>query len=105
MDEIFLELLHTERLFLLELDTINTIARDILIPLGIVETGYLDTVGGLKNLHGEFVNQLSAGDRAGITPNVLNCIVKWVCHVYTFNTAVNCRNAISIIHYGLSVGS
>jgi hypothetical protein len=78
IDEIFLELLHTETSFLSELDTIDSIVRDILLPLDVVDTKWLNAVDNLKTLHGEFVQHLSAGDRAGITPAVLESILKWV---------------------------
>jgi hypothetical protein len=78
IDEIFLELLHTEKSFLSELDTIDSIVRDILIPLGIVDNKYLASINSLKQLHADFVRSLAADDRAGITPLVLETIIKWV---------------------------
>lgn len=78
-DEIFLELLHTETSFLSEVETIMVIVREVLNPLGAVEGTWVDAVAELKKLHTEFVGQLGAGDRAGITPGVLGSILKWVC--------------------------
>jgi hypothetical protein len=78
IDEIFLELLHTEKSILSELDIIHSIVRDVLIPLGIVDHKYLISINSLKQLHAEFVQSLAAGDRAGITPLVLETIIKWV---------------------------
>jgi uncharacterized NAD(P)/FAD-binding protein YdhS len=90
MDEIFLELLHTEKSFLSELDTIDTIVRDILIPLSVVDAKWHDAVDNLKSLHDEFVQHLGAGDRAGITPVVLETIVKWVGLFPSTNIAFYC---------------
>src|SRR5579859_7736143 len=77
-DEIFLELLHTETSFLSEVETIEIIVREVLNPLGVVEANWVDAVTQLKKLHTEFVGQLGAGDRAGITPGVLKSILIWV---------------------------
>jgi hypothetical protein len=83
-DEIFLELLHTETSFLSEVETIEVIVREILKPLDVVDASWLDAVSKLKELHTEFVAQLGAGDRAGITPVVLKSILKWVFHLKEF---------------------
>ena len=77
-DEIFLELLHTETSFLSEVDTIEAIVRELLNPLGVVETTWVDVVVDMKKLHTEFVGQLGAGERGGITPGVLKSILHWV---------------------------
>jgi len=78
-DEIFLELLHTETSFLSEVETIEVIVREVLHPLGAVEPTWVEAVEDLKKLHTEFVKQLGASERAGITPDVLKSILKWVC--------------------------
>ena len=77
-DEIFLELLHTEMSFLSEVETMAVIVKEILNPLGVVESSWIDAVEELKLLHTQFVAQLRAGERAGITPGVLKSILKWV---------------------------
>ena len=78
-DEIFLELFRTETSFLSEVDTIQAIVRELLNPLGVVETTWVDVVVDMKKLHTKFVGQLGAGERAGITPGVLKSILHWVC--------------------------
>jgi hypothetical protein len=83
-DEIFLELLHTETSFLSEVETIEVIVREVLQPLDVVDSAWLDTATKLKELHTGFVGQLGAGDRAGITPIVLKSILKWVCQIRVF---------------------
>jgi len=79
VDEIFVELVNTEKSFLTEVETIEVIVREILVPLGVVEHEWTYVVTNLKILHSEFVGHLNAeGERTGITPEVLQDILKWV---------------------------
>jgi len=81
VDEIFVELVNTEESFLAEVETIELIVREILVPLGVVEHEWTDAVTNLKALHSEFVGHLNAeGEHTGITPEVLKDILKWVLY-------------------------
>lgn len=78
VDEIFVELVGTEESFLAELETMEGIIREILVPLEVVGQEWMEAVRNLKTLHAEFVTQLNGEERAGITREVLKEILRWV---------------------------
>ena len=78
IDEIFLELLHTETSFLSEIEAIENMVQNVLGPLHVVESDWSDAVSSLKLLHAGFAKELGASDRGAITPDVLLSILKWV---------------------------
>ena len=78
VDEIFVELVSTEESFLAELETMEGIIREILVPLGVVGQDWTEAVVNLKNLHAEFVTHLNKEERNGIMRETLKDILGWV---------------------------
>lgn len=78
VDEIFVELVGTEESFLAELETMEEIICEILVPLEVVGQEWTETARNLKTLHAEFVTQLNGKERTGITREVLKEILRWV---------------------------
>jgi hypothetical protein len=78
VDEIFVELVATEDSFVLELDTIERIVAELLVPMDIVSKEWLDVVRDLRALHVRFVRDLNSDEKTGITPSILNTILHWV---------------------------
>jgi len=87
IDDIFLELLHTESSFLSEIETIEEMVIDVLGPLKVVESSWTEGIKNLKTLHTVFAGELAVGDRAGITPVVLQNILKWVNNLFGLLTS------------------
>jgi hypothetical protein len=78
IDEVFVELASTENSFLEELDTIGMVLKEILVPLEIVSSEWLEAVSKLNSLHREFVRQLGVHERVVLTPPTLKSILNWV---------------------------
>jgi hypothetical protein len=78
VDEIFVELVATEDSFVVELDTIERIVAELLVPMSIVSKEWLDVVRDLRALHVKFVRDLNSDEKMGITPSILDTILEWV---------------------------
>jgi len=78
IDEIFLELLHTETSFLSEIETIEAMVKEVLCPLGVVGSDWVSGVSSLRILHAGFAKELGKSDSGAITPTLLQSLLEWV---------------------------
>ena len=78
VDDIFVELVATEDSFVVELNTMERMVAELLVPMDIVSREWLDVVQDLTGLHVRFVRDLNSDGKTGITPSILNTILHWV---------------------------
>jgi hypothetical protein len=93
------ELVATEDSFVAELDTIERIVAELLVPMDIVSKEWLDVVRDLRALHVRFVRDLNSDEKTGITPSILNTILQWVVpFIYDINVGSLRRQKVRIAH-------